>query len=173
MHPHSRQQSAKRLYQTATMHPHSSQSLPIADECPVCYNTLLLDDSEALPCGHAFHPSCVQAWLAVNPTCPMCRSDASERVLLSCPSCDETFSSTQHDGTISILEARRAFAQHHESEHEDQALKRLRGFDRAQAVMITQLLESHGQQPPAHVLAFLAGIQTSDAVRNYIAHDLP
>ncbi|XP_061403501.1 uncharacterized protein LOC133339376 [Lethenteron reissneri] len=31
-----------------------------------------------LPCSHEFHATCVDEWLKINPTCPICRADASE-----------------------------------------------------------------------------------------------
>jgi E3 ubiquitin-protein ligase ATL41 len=47
-----------------------------AAECAVCLSAV--QDGEAvraLPgCGHAFHAACVDAWLCVRATCPVCRA---------------------------------------------------------------------------------------------------
>ncbi|GLD96220.1 hypothetical protein PINS_up004898 [Pythium insidiosum] len=42
-----------------------------AQSCVICMN----DMSEAvkLPCGHAFHETCIQSWLKMRSTCPTCR----------------------------------------------------------------------------------------------------
>jgi hypothetical protein len=44
------------------------------EECPIC----LVQDAEALAwketsCGHRFHERCVERWLEMKPSCPMCR----------------------------------------------------------------------------------------------------
>lgn len=46
------------------------------DECVICMDTS--DEEQArpaveLPCGHAFHRDCIQPWLQVQSTCPVCR----------------------------------------------------------------------------------------------------
>lgn len=47
-----------------------------AAECSICLGEIdpnLLH--RRLPCGHAFHPACVDAWFSIysNPACPLCR----------------------------------------------------------------------------------------------------
>ncbi len=49
--------------------------------CPIC----LVDYSDGdelrvLPCGHYLHRSCLDAWLASNPSCPSCRYSLRELV---------------------------------------------------------------------------------------------
>mmetsp|Transcript_3309 Transcript_3309/g.9735 ORF Transcript_3309/g.9735 Transcript_3309/m.9735 type:complete len:332 (-) Transcript_3309:49-1044(-) len=42
--------------------------------CPVCICDYEEGDAlRVLPCGHAFHAPCVDQWLGVNATCPLCR----------------------------------------------------------------------------------------------------
>uniref|UniRef100_A0A803LQP9 RING-type E3 ubiquitin transferase n=1 Tax=Chenopodium quinoa TaxID=63459 RepID=A0A803LQP9_CHEQI len=62
-------------------------------ECPI-ERTLNAEDAECciclsayedgielreLPCGHHFHSSCVEKWLHINSTCPLCKYDISKR----------------------------------------------------------------------------------------------
>ncbi|MES1911673.1 MAG: hypothetical protein MHM6MM_004072 [Cercozoa sp. M6MM] len=46
------------------------------DECIIC-RTEIADfrDRATLQCGHTFHVDCVNRWLNVSQTCPLCRSD--------------------------------------------------------------------------------------------------
>jgi hypothetical protein len=45
-------------------------------ECSICLSALVAGDKvKALPpCGHRFHPGCVDDWLRSHPSCPLCRS---------------------------------------------------------------------------------------------------
>lgn len=45
-------------------------------ECPVCLGSVEEGETvRALPvCRHAFHARCVDAWLRLRPTCPVCRA---------------------------------------------------------------------------------------------------
>lgn len=45
--------------------------------CPICTESFTkAQDLRQLPCGHQFHPDCVNPWLLNrSSTCPMCRSD--------------------------------------------------------------------------------------------------
>ena len=48
-----------------------------AAECAVCLGAVEEGETvRALPCcPHAFHARCVDAWLRLRPTCPLCRAD--------------------------------------------------------------------------------------------------
>jgi len=48
-------------------------------QCSIC-----LEDFDATavainPCSHAFHESCLQKWIEISPTCPICRADVAKQ----------------------------------------------------------------------------------------------
>lgn len=47
------------------------------DECAICLDPLSLATAANLPCGHVFHPACVERLrsFGVNQFCPMCRTE--------------------------------------------------------------------------------------------------
>lgn len=48
---------------------------PTAEPCPICMSKL--GDGEvviSLQCGHYYHRSCIQTWLEISRTCPMCKA---------------------------------------------------------------------------------------------------
>lgn len=55
----------------------AERALPAEDaECCICLSTY--EDGielRELPCGHHFHCSCVDRWLRMNSTCPLCKYD--------------------------------------------------------------------------------------------------
>ncbi|KAM7211724.1 hypothetical protein V8F06_012904 [Rhypophila decipiens] len=56
------------------MHPMSGLK---SSSCAICTEDLV-DGSQvrSLPCGHCFHPACVESWLlGFSTTCPLCRVD--------------------------------------------------------------------------------------------------
>ena len=45
----------------------------IGDKCSICQMEFEEDDElRVLPCGHAEHKECLEQWLAVNKSCPLC-----------------------------------------------------------------------------------------------------
>lgn len=44
------------------------------DTCPVCLEDFGTCKTKVLKCHHAFHPHCVNQWLAKKPECPMCKA---------------------------------------------------------------------------------------------------
>lgn len=66
--------------ETGSEPPHATLlAQPAHASCSVCCddfaagNTLIF-----MPCQHAFHEGCLTAWLARQPTCPLCRSELPE-----------------------------------------------------------------------------------------------
>jgi hypothetical protein len=47
---------------------------PVATLCAICLGTLWCWDRCTTTCAHIFHPRCLADWLAINPTCPLCRA---------------------------------------------------------------------------------------------------
>jgi len=49
------------------------------DICSVCRDELLADAGAiwSLPCGHFFHPDCIQPWFVKHHTCPLCRMEVT------------------------------------------------------------------------------------------------
>jgi hypothetical protein len=62
-----------------TLHrPSASPRLPGGDDealCSICISALVAGEKVKVlpPCGHCFHPDCVDAWLRSHPSCPLCR----------------------------------------------------------------------------------------------------
>ena len=48
---------------------------PLVEDCPVCLAAFAGDDGvKVVPaCGHVFHAACIDQWLAVRNSCPVCR----------------------------------------------------------------------------------------------------
>lgn len=47
--------------------------------CCICLNKYVDDDElRELPCSHVFHVDCVDKWLKINASCPLCKSELCE-----------------------------------------------------------------------------------------------
>jgi len=46
---------------------------PICSIC--CSNITLKEQFQLIPCGHMYHPKCIQPWFEENNTCPVCRKE--------------------------------------------------------------------------------------------------
>ena len=56
----------------------SRRFVPQDDCCPICLSDV--DDVATcvqLQCGHGYHAECIESWLKLHSTCPVCRKDAS------------------------------------------------------------------------------------------------
>jgi hypothetical protein len=43
--------------------------------CTSCFEVVVPDAQEHLPCMHAFHRGCIGTWLRMQRTCPVCRAE--------------------------------------------------------------------------------------------------
>jgi len=43
-------------------------------DCAVCLDLLQARDATRLECGHAFHSACIDRWVSLKPSCPVCRA---------------------------------------------------------------------------------------------------
>ena len=59
---------------------------PIDTCCAICLEVFTpLDSLRTLPCMHAFHPHCVDPWLGIRNSCPLCKRPALQAVSLGAP----------------------------------------------------------------------------------------
>ncbi|XP_047319244.1 E3 ubiquitin-protein ligase ATL6-like [Impatiens glandulifera] len=76
-------------------------------ECAVCINDFVDGDKlRLLPkCNHVFHPYCIDNWLIYNSTCPICRTNQSNRSSKKDGKCNSrTVENLDDDGEICVLE---------------------------------------------------------------------
>jgi hypothetical protein len=48
-------------------------------DCAICYDKIQKENNSKTKCGHYFCGTCLEAWLGINTTCPMCRTVIRER----------------------------------------------------------------------------------------------
>jgi len=49
-----------------------------SSECAICIDDFTVgDELRRLPCGHSFHRACVDKWLMIDKTCPLCKRDVT------------------------------------------------------------------------------------------------
>ncbi|KAH8065294.1 ubiquitin-protein transferase [Aureococcus anophagefferens] len=52
----------------------------VGDQCAICRMEFEPDDvMRVLPCGHAEHAECLDQWLLINRSCPLCQKDVAPR----------------------------------------------------------------------------------------------
>jgi len=49
-------------------------------DCTICYDKIQPNNFSTTKCNHYFCKTCLDAWLALNTTCPMCRTVIRERI---------------------------------------------------------------------------------------------
>ena len=54
-------------------------------DCAICYDTIQPTNYSKTKCDHYFCKTCLDAWLEMNTTCPMCRTVVKERVYTRVP----------------------------------------------------------------------------------------
>ncbi|KAH6836717.1 hypothetical protein C2S53_007374 [Perilla frutescens var. hirtella] len=56
---------------------YAKEEMMMVEECPICLSEFEEGETvKLIPyCGHVFHSNCVDTWLALHVTCPLCRSD--------------------------------------------------------------------------------------------------
>ncbi|KAK9935140.1 hypothetical protein M0R45_022252 [Rubus argutus] len=64
-------------------------------ECPICLEQFEVDgDAKEMPCKHLFHGDCVDKWLKIHGSCPVCR--------FTMPAEDEEESAKKNENEISV-----------------------------------------------------------------------
>jgi len=44
--------------------------------CSICLDSIVMNETaNEIPCGHVFHESCIDGWLRISRTCPLCRQN--------------------------------------------------------------------------------------------------
>ena len=51
-------------------------------DCNICFEKLVLKETQILHCNHEFHDDCIEKWLEENNTCPYCRSITDHHITL-------------------------------------------------------------------------------------------
>jgi len=52
----------------------TERSEQLENTCPICLESLSVADvMRTMPCMHVFHKTCVDTWLAIQGTCPICK----------------------------------------------------------------------------------------------------
>jgi len=51
------------------------------NECPICCEPMIEQESETTECNHKFHSTCLRIWKERKNTCPMCRTQIGPDIL--------------------------------------------------------------------------------------------
>jgi hypothetical protein len=59
----------------------NNNDVPSEDsECVICRDTSISDEYTHLPCAHKFHTACINRWLVISRTCPLCKHQVSPEI---------------------------------------------------------------------------------------------
>nr|XP_039257241.1 E3 ubiquitin-protein ligase RNF126-B-like [Styela clava] len=76
-------QTAIQRLSTVTI---SKEHVDANKDCSVCMESFVKDDkAKRLPCEHMFHIKCIDQWLKLHNTCPICRTNIESNDTTSCP----------------------------------------------------------------------------------------
>lgn len=52
----------------------TTDKYPCIMTCAICREEICTATQHVLSCGHKFHKSCINLWIPIHPSCPMCRA---------------------------------------------------------------------------------------------------
>lgn len=59
----------------------NNQVISAKKECTICMEAFQLGEARTIiPCTHDFHAKCINKWFETNNTCPICRTNISEKI---------------------------------------------------------------------------------------------
>ena len=58
------------------------ESQSTGQQCSICFEMIMDNDIQCLPCAHVFHRNCLQRWFRESATCPECRLSFSPQTHL-------------------------------------------------------------------------------------------
>jgi hypothetical protein len=76
-------------------------------DCAICYDKIQPENNSKTKCGHYFCRTCLDAWLNINTTCPMCRNVIRQHEPISLPRIIPVPRTTPRPRTDQIPEQRR------------------------------------------------------------------
>lgn len=74
--PPCRDSSSDALYSRRAQDGRAGRAFQLDPSCPICLSEPLLDPVTLCGCTHSFCLGCLERWLAVAETCPLCKAEA-------------------------------------------------------------------------------------------------
>jgi len=73
--------ASERAIKNLPQHTITQENVDAGVECSICMDTFKLGEVvKRLPCCHMFHTPCIEPWLQLHNTCPICRKLVDETV---------------------------------------------------------------------------------------------
>jgi hypothetical protein len=93
------------------------------NNCPICTDDFVKgQDVRLLPCGHQFHPDCIDPWLInVSGTCPLCRIDLNPAASTEAAEDGET-AHEEGENTLQTVDAVESSSNHTNSNRHSRGL---------------------------------------------------